>query len=174
MSIRLFILLLMIVGNLKAQENKLEKISGILIFAKTDSIPQDVIFIPVKNVEGYDFEKLLVSGLSQNINKGLFVYFQGMRWRTPQLASLLKECHQTTGILIDEKIYNNRTEVQIVLGQIIFDKRFLGAEHNENIDPFIDTVQLIYNNKFYDFEVWWHETFKMGASVLFEKIERDR
>jgi len=164
----------MISGNLTAQKNNLETLSGILIFAKTDSIPQDVIFIPVKNMEGYDFEKLLTLGLSQNNNKGLFVYFQGMRWRTPQLASLLKECAQTTGILVDKKIYNNRTDVQIVLGQIIFDKRFIGAESYENIDPFLDTVQLIYNNKSYGFEVWWHESSKIGASVLFEKIERDR
>ena len=160
----------MIAGNLKAQENKLEKVSGILIFAKTDSIPQDVIFIPVKNVEEYDFEQLLDSGLAQNLNKGFFVYFQGMRWRTPELAMLLKESYQTTGILKDKNIYNNTTEVQIVLGRIIFRK----LPEEEFPDPLVDKVELFYKNRTYYFDVWWSVNKKMGSPILFEKIEKGK
>ena len=88
---------------MSAQEPKLEKITGLLIFAKTDSIPQDVIFLPIKDIQDYDFEKLLELGLAQNHNKSLFVYFQGLRWRTPDLAIKLKNAYQTIGILKDKK-----------------------------------------------------------------------
>jgi hypothetical protein len=90
-----------------------------------------------------------------------------MRWRTPELAALLKESYQTTGILKDKNIYNNSTAVQIVLGTIVFDKRSLGLE---DPDPLLDKVELVYNAKSYCFEVWWLETSKMGFPVLFEKI----
>lgn len=99
-----------------------EETTGLLIFAETDSIPQDVIFIPVKDTSGKSVEDILFAELTGKNNSAIILYFQGLRWSHPQLAKDLQTCKQTSGVLTDQILYYRKTKVQIVLGTILFNR----------------------------------------------------
>jgi len=161
-----------------AQNRKLNKVSGVLIYYQSDigdqqntGIPQDVIFLPVKDkslLQNAGFDSLIKQSLIENNNEVLLVYFQGMRWRNPDLGKDLLQCRRTAGVLTDKNWRGRTDTASIVLGTIVFDTTF----ERQRIDgpPFRDNVDLLFNEYKYHFGIL-DLPHDMGFPISFEIIK---
>ncbi|MBN8673129.1 MAG: hypothetical protein J0L56_03280 [Chitinophagales bacterium] len=148
----------------KSQSKDVQEDLGILIFPKTDSIPQDVLFIKLDTVENFSLKDLIKKGLEQNNYKIPFIYFQGIRWRMKDLANEIRLSYQDTCIFIGNDIFKNNNIVQVVLGNISFKKNHVGILWP---NPTQEVVQLIYNDEVFNFLVYEAQTSVIGYPVFY-------
>ncbi|MCC6289501.1 MAG: hypothetical protein IT249_16600 [Chitinophagaceae bacterium] len=102
-----------------------DNIYGLIVFNKTDSLPQDVIFIPLGKSIIYDeTNNLICQGLKQNNNIVPILYFQGLRWISPKLFDEINLAETDVATLSESPPYyfGNDNKVAIIKGVISFDK----------------------------------------------------
>lgn len=141
---------------------------GILIYRDSDSLPQDVIFIPINKIDSLDINSLIEKGLKENKGIVPLMYFQGMRWRNSKLLDDISDGLAFNGVLYDKLIYNNLTKVRIIYGKIFFADT---TSLTEKYDPVpTDKVTLKVNGESYLFEVHFEEPRDLGYPIIFERI----
>lgn len=107
---------------------QLNPVSGILIYPDLPGIPQDIILIPYEVKVGQDLSVAIIAGL--NSGKGIFTYFQGMRWTTRRLSDMMSALKFEKGNFLGQH-YFAEPLVRLSYGIITFDQTFAGEEPDE-------------------------------------------
>lgn len=145
---------------------KLIPISGLIIYPDNDDVPQDVILIPYNAVQGESL-RIIIERLLPSSVKGIFTYFQGIRWVQPKLKDLLKDWQYIKGSFIGQHFFE-RPDIRISYGVITFDQTYVD---DEPVEPEIQRETCInLLDREYSLTV---EDFprEIGVPKLFEKID---
>jgi hypothetical protein len=88
--------------NSKAQNQVIKEYEGIIIYYETDSIPQDIFFIPCKVQYTGSFENFAHEKVKNYQGEITEIFFQGIRWGMPNLQNTFDSmaylsCKRITG-----------------------------------------------------------------------------
>lgn len=152
-----------------AQMGKIEEVKGILILAKTDDIPQDAVFLPLKEVNDEPIAQIFEKALIANDHQGIVLYFQSMRWNNADLLADIKKANQTTGLVTNREalrlFYLPGDTVRILTGIIAFERIPLHLELDRKPEP----LKLMIAEKEYAFIIS-DRPLNTGYSIYFKPI----
>ncbi|MEC5145375.1 hypothetical protein [Chitinophaga sp. 212800010-3] len=151
------------------QRLKLVEVSGIIIYPDDSGIPQDVIIIPYKAQNGDQLRGVIVSALRsllEKSEKGIFTYFQNIRWIDTNLEDSLKKWQFLKGSFIGVHYWEYPT-VRIGYGIIAFDQTFIDMEPIEPEECRVLNIEI--DKTKYEFEVIEFPR-ELGIPKLFKGI----
>jgi hypothetical protein len=103
----------------QVREKMFSTVEGIIIYPSAETLPTEVILIPVK----IDTTKSLTGNLLFHFKQlpqiNYLVFFRGIRWIEPDVADRLQQCQFQTAAITN--FYDFNADVRITVGRIVFD-----------------------------------------------------
>jgi len=152
----------------KAQNKILNTIAGVIIYPARQGVPQDIILVPYEAKENERLNDIIRHALDQTAVKGIFTYFQHIRWTFPQLEAELTDWQYINGIGNDSSYFLQK-ELKLSYGKITFDQTYVHMESpdEQGCGKFsFEVLERLYQ---LDIEEFPRE---IGVPKLFEKINR--
>lgn len=150
--------------NAKAQNEVIKEYEGIIIYYETDSIPQDVFFLPCKIEYDGAFKDFAIEKIKNYKGELNEIFFQGIRWGMPDLLAKV----QSMNYLTCKRITGNGgfLNMRLSAGKIFvkvrpnFNKN-LGAKRQESFLLELQTQRYSFISIDFDFD-------EEGLPVFFE------
>jgi hypothetical protein len=161
----MFVSLTQFLSYTKAQNEIINEFEGIIIYYETDTIPQDVFFLPCKVVFIGSFTDFAMSQLKNHNSELIEIYFQGIRWGIPTLGKVF----ESMAFLQCRRLFpnGNYAKMRLSAGKI-----FCNATHQVQSEypPQREKFTFELNGKRFDFIAIDYEREKNGLPVFFEPL----